>query len=366
MMPDPAQMTAQPPTTDSAMYQTMHRQPDDLATLNKRNWEPAREAASLLEACSRVWLVGIGTSFHAALVGEWLFRAAGKDARAVNSFDFATYSEIYPLTESDGVVVMAHTGTKSYSGLALERATAQKATVVSVGSTTAEHPGSRLILRTVEKERSAAYTASHTAAMFALAQLATELSDGARVGSGDKWRAALDSLPALVQSVLTRHDEVRTVAELAAFKRMYATGAGPNAATALEAVIKVREASTGNIDGLPLEQFLHGPIVSANEGDVAVVVNVKGSNEMTRTRTGEIAGVLGRIGAHLWLVGSGVAEVEGAMVFDLPELPEEISPLLAVVPVQMLAYELAVARKANPDRFRRDDPKYAEAISIRL
>jgi glucosamine--fructose-6-phosphate aminotransferase (isomerizing) len=147
---------------------------------------------------------------------------------------------------------------------------------------------------------------------------------------------------------------------------MYATGAGPNAATALEAVIKVREASTANIDGLPLEQFLHGPIVSANEGDVAVVVNVKGSNEMTRTRTGEIAGVLGRIGAHLWLVGSGVAEVEGAMVFDLPELPEEISPLLAVVPVQMLAYELAVARKANPDRFRRDDPKYAEAISIRL
>jgi glucosamine--fructose-6-phosphate aminotransferase (isomerizing) len=365
-MPNSTQTTEQPPTTDSAMYQTMHRQPDDLAGLNKRNWEAAGEAASLLEACPRVWLVGIGTSFHAALVGEWLFRAAGKDARAVNSFDFATYSGIYPLAPSDGVVVLAHTGTKSYSALALERATAQKATVISVGSTTAEHPGSRLILRTVEKERSAAYTASHTAAMFALAQVATEIAHAARAGSGNAWRAALEALPAQAQSVLKRHDEVRAVAEPAAFKRMYATGAGPNAATALEAVIKVREASTANIDGLPLEQFLHGPIVSVNGGDVAVVVNVKGANQVTTTRTGEIAGVLGRIGALLWLVGNGAAEVPDATVFDLPEVPEEISPILAVVPVQMLAYELAVTRKANPDRFRREDPKYAQAISIRL
>jgi glucosamine--fructose-6-phosphate aminotransferase (isomerizing) len=199
--------------------------------------------------------------------------------------------------------------------------------------------------------------------MFVLAQVATEMADAAGLGA---WRDALDSLPAQAQSVLNRHDEVRAVAEMAAFKRMYATGAGVNAATALEAVIKVREASTANIDGLPLEQFLHGPIVSVNEGDVAIVVNVRGANQMAATRTGEIAGVLSRIGALLWLVGNGAGEVPDATVFDLPEVPEEISPILSVVPIQMLAYELAVARKANPDRFRRDDPRYAQAISIRL
>jgi glucosamine--fructose-6-phosphate aminotransferase (isomerizing) len=361
-----SQTNEHPPTTDSAMYQTMHRQADDLANLNRHNWEPALAAASLLEGCARVLLVGIGTSYHAALFGEWLFRATGVDARAVNSFDFATYSAIYPLRPGDGVVLLAHTGTKSYSSRALQRATAAGATVVSIGSATAEHPGSHLILRTVERERSAAYTASHTAAMFVLAQVATQVAAASGAGSAAEWRAALDALPAQVESVLARHDEVRALAEWAAFRRIYATAAGPNAPTALELVIKAREAATANIDALPLEQFLHGPIVSVNEGDLAVVVNVKGANETARRRTAEVAGVLDRIGTRLWLVGHGAGELSDAVVFDLPQVAEEISPILAVVPIQMLAYELAVVRKANPDRFRRDDPKYAEALSIRL
>jgi glucosamine--fructose-6-phosphate aminotransferase (isomerizing) len=49
-------------------------------------------------------------------------------------------------------------------------------------------------------------------------------------------------------------------------------------------------------------------------------------------------------------------------VFALPELPELLSPLLAVVPVQLLAYHMAVVRGVNPDRFRRDDPTYAAAF----
>src|SRR5207248_5689124 len=90
-----AAMSEPPPTTDSAMYVTMHRQPADLAASLERNRKPAMEAAERLGRCSRVWLVGIGTSYHAALVGEWLFRAAGLDAHAVNSLDFALYPNVY-------------------------------------------------------------------------------------------------------------------------------------------------------------------------------------------------------------------------------------------------------------------------------
>ena len=359
-------MSEQPPTTDSAMYVTMHRQPADLAASLERNRKPAMEAAERLGRCSRVWLVGIGTSYHAALVGEWLFRAAGLDAHAVNSLDFALYPNVYALKSDDAVVVMAHTGKKSFSSIALERAKSAGVTVISVGSLTAEHPGSQLVLRTIEPERSAAYTSSHTTAMSVLAQIAAACSEALGSANHAIWRAALAALPDQMGAVLERDDEVAAVAKLAAPRRMYATGAGPNGATALEAVIKAREAATANIDALPLEQFLHGPIVSVNEGDVGIVVNVKGANKAAAERTGEIAGVLDRIGAHLWLVGQGTTEVAKATVFDLPEVPEEISPILAVVPMQMLAYELAVVRKANPDRFRRDDPRYARAISIRL
>jgi glucosamine--fructose-6-phosphate aminotransferase (isomerizing) len=353
---------ARPPTTDSAMYQTMHRQPADLRRLLETGWGQAEAAVGLVAPSARLFLVGIGTSFHAALVGEWLFRSVGRDAHAVLSFDFAAYPDLYPLRPDDAVIVMAHSGTKTYTMHALERAHARGVTAISVGSLTAEHPGSQLVLRTVEREKSAAFTASHTAAMFVLAQVAVVLGEreGMPVASG--FRRALAGLPAQVEAVLARQDEILDVSREAAARQVYAAGAGPNAATALEAVIKAREAATGKIDALPLEQFLHGPLVTVDTGDVAILVNARGANATTSTRTSEVARVLDRIGARIWLVGQGVATVPGAAVFELPQLDELISPILAVVPMQILAYQMAVSKGTNPDRFRRDDPRYADAI----
>ena len=142
---------------------------------------------------------------------------------------------------------------------------------------------------------------------------------------------------------------------------MYAAGAGPNDATAREAVIKVREAAQGWIDGLPIEQFLHGPLVAVNADDLAVVVNVPG---VAADRVAQITRVLDAIGARVWLIGAPVDGLEHATLFALPTLPELLSPLLTVVPVQMLAYEMAVARGINPDLFRRDDPRYASALGL--
>lgn len=344
------------------MYQTMHRQPAELRRLLETGWGQAGSAAGLVAPSSRLFLVGIGTSYHAALVGEWLFRAVGRDARAVMSFDFAVYPDLYPLRPDDAVVVLAHSGTKTYTTHALERARAGGATAISIGSLTAEHPGSRLVLRTVERERSAAFTASHTAAMFVLAQVAVVVGEREGMPGISRLRGALEGLPAQVETVLARQDEVLDVAREAAKRQVYATGAGPNAATALEAVIKAREAATGKIDALPLEQFLHGPLVTVDAGDLAVLVNVRGANAATAARTAEVARVLDRIGARLWLVGQGVPTVPGAAVFELPEVDELVSPILAVVPMQVLAYQMAVHRGANPDRFRRDDPRYDDAI----
>src|SRR5262249_9134030 len=202
-------------------------------------------AADRLAAAGRVVGTGIGASLHAALVGEWLLRAAGVDARAVMSSDFALYPESVGLRRSDAVIVMAHSGVKRFSTDAMARAAAAGATVISVGSLTAEHPGSQLVLRTVEREKSAAFTASHLAAMTVLAQIATELGERQRAAGAAGLRAALGKLPDQVAEVLAREGEILPVAREAAARRVYAAGAGPNAATALEAVIKVREAAQG-------------------------------------------------------------------------------------------------------------------------
>lgn len=352
-------MTA--PTTDSAMYQTMHRQPDDVRRLLAEGWGPAKDAARLIANAKRVFITGIGTSYHASLVGSWLLRAAGFDARALLSFDLAFYPEQFGITAADAVIVMAHTGVKTYSAVAMERAAAAGAAIISVGSQTAEHPGSQLILRTIEREKSAAYTSSHLCAMTVLAQVATEAGASRSAAGVTGFREALGNLPDQIAEVLARQDEVLPIAQTAVSSRVYAAGAGPNEATATELVIKAREAAYGHVDGLPVEQFLHGPMVAVNAGDLNVLIHVPGA---AAGRVGEIAVVLDAIGANLWIVGQPVAATPNATVFTLPETPELISPLLAVVPMQILAYQMAVEKGLNPDTFRRDNPIYKEAIGL--
>lgn len=351
------------PTTDSFMYQTMHRQPADLRDLLGRGWEPAAHAADLISGARRVFITGVGTSYHASLMGAWLLRAAGLDARAVLSADLALYPESYAISGDDAVIVMAHTGVKSVSAVALANVAAAGATVLSVGSQTAEHPGSALVLRTVEREKSAAYTSSHLTAQFALAQVATVLRE--RAGSDSTpFRPALERLPDLVAEVLSREDDVRPIAHAAVGSRIYATGAGPNEVAAIEAVIKVREAAYGWIDALPLEQFLHGPMVAVNRGDLVIFVHVPGA---AATRTQEVAAVANGMGARIWLVGDAIESLPEARAFHLPglsDLPEVLTPFLSVVPLQILAYQMAELQGINPDTFRRDNPIYKDAIGL--
>ena len=349
------------PSTDSAMYRTMHGQPDAIRRMLSDGWEGAAQAADRLMGAEQVYVAGIGTSYHAALMGGWLLRAAGARAIAVHSFDFAHYPENFPITDRDAVIVMAHTGVKQFSSRAIERASSAGASVLSIGSRSAEHPGSQLVLRTTEREKSAAYTASHLAAMTALAQVATEL--GARTGSPqtEAFRGALGQLPDQVAEILARESGVLPVAREAIERQTYVTGAGPNETAAIEAVIKVREAAYGRIDALALEQFLHGPIVAFNAGDLAVVIQVDGAAEH---RVAEVAAVLHAMGGKLWVVGRAIERVPDATVFAVPSAPELLSPLLTVVPMQLLAYHMAALKGINPDTFRRDDPKYADAFAL--
>src|SRR6266536_3287642 len=258
----------------------------------------------------------------------------------------------------DAVIVMARSGGKTYSSQALQRAEAVGATRISIGSLTAEHAGSQQILRTVEREKSAAFTASHLAAMFVLAQIATSLGESRQAPATRELRSALEALPEQVEGALAREEEVNAIAHQVANKRIYAVGGGPNEASAIEAVIKVREAAQGWIDGLAIEQFLHGPLVAVNADDAAVVVHVAGT---ASARTQGIARVLEAVGARVWVIGQ---RIESMDAFELPNVPELVSPLLTVVPVQMLAYHMAVVRGINPDVFRRDDPRYAAALGL--
>ncbi len=344
------------------MYTTMHRQPADLRMLLAEGWGDAEEAANRLADTARLFVVGIGTSFHAAQIGASLLRIAGADARAIDSFEFATYP--YALRGGDAVIIMAHTGAKRYSVVAVEQCTAAgiPCIVISGRDSKMSDDGPALVLRTVVRETSAAYTASHLGALTVLAQVATVFGERQDASAVAGWREALAALPDQVADVLRREADVEPIARalVSDGRRTYCIGAGPNAMTATEASLKARETAYMTIDGMSLEQFLHGPMVTVNPNDQMVVIAIEGPG---MARTAQICNALNLIGTPLWIVGHAVASVPDAPRFALPALPEPLSPLLAVVPVQLLAYYCAVAKGTNPDTFRRDDPRYLTAFS---
>lgn len=310
------------PTT-SKMRDALMSQPGELARLLAHDAAAAAAADRL--AGRRIRLIGIGTSWHAAHHGAWFLREAGIEADALHAADVAPYKRT--VDPADGVIVLSHTGSTGYSMTMLERARAAGAETLHISGI-----GSGGEVETVAPEQSYAYTASHTAAMLVLAQIAVRL--GAPLGP-------LDDIPERVAAVLALPGPLVTVPN----RLVELIGAGPNGWTAQEGALKIREASYVAAEGLSAEQFFHGPSVALDEQDTLVVLD--GGGPMA-DRTHAIADAV---------------EVTGAKVsrFSERELGEALSVFPLTVIVQRIALELSEARGVSPDQFRYEEDARREA-----
>jgi glucosamine--fructose-6-phosphate aminotransferase (isomerizing) len=307
----------------SAMREAMESQPGQLARL-LADPGPAEAAAARLSG-RRLLLVGIGTSWHAAHHGAWMLREAGVEAEAVHAADVAPYDRA--ISPEEGVIVLSHTGGTGYSMTMLERARAEGAQTLHISGI-----GNGGELETVAAEASYAYTASHTGAMARLAQIAAAL--GARLG-------VLDDVPQRVAAVLELPGPLIEVPD----RLVELIGAGPNAWTAQEGALKIREASYVAAEGLSSEQFFHGPSVALDEQDTLVVLD----------GGGPMAGRTEAIAAAVEVTGARVAR------FPQRELGEALSVFPLTVVVQRIALELSEARGVSPDRFRYEQDPRREA-----
>jgi glucosamine--fructose-6-phosphate aminotransferase (isomerizing) len=338
------------PPNATEVLRTMRGQPDDIRRLLADGWKQARQAVDLLDGAERLILTGIGSSYYAAMFGAWLFRAIGVDARAVSAGDIWLYPQNHQFRPTDAVIVLSHYGLRSAAKETLNLARAAGSTVLSIGSLTVEHPGSRLILRTVERETSVVSTAAQLAAMTVLTQVALLLGERGRPASVAGWRSTLEELPGNVESLLARDAEIVPIARMVANRRIYAIAAGPNEPTVLEFMTKAQQAGHEAVDAVALEQLIHGPILAAGNNDVGILIRMPGAS---LERSGEYAKVMDRIGMRLWVIGEGVPGVHPVGLFEMPAIPEILSPLLTLIPVQLLAYHIALIRHIDPDAFSR-------------
>jgi glutamine---fructose-6-phosphate transaminase (isomerizing) len=291
-------------------------QPDELRRLAGLQLP---DHAKRLAAGERVWLVGTGTSLHAAELGAAMLARAGVDARFSSSMEFARWA---PLRAGDAVIVLTHTGETAYARASRQRALDAGAETLSI---TADGVGWPEAIETGAKERSHTYTRSYSSALAVLAVIAGQL--GAEGLGPDAVVAAADATEAVIGDA--RLDDLPEPERL-----LVLTGSGPGAVTAREGALKLREAARLPAEGYDAEFLLHGSAVPLGGDDALIVL---GSGRDRDDFLSQLA---------------NAARAEGLQVCEMDQ-PQPADELMAQIPLtarlQLLALRRAEAGAHDPD-----------------
>jgi glutamine---fructose-6-phosphate transaminase (isomerizing) len=341
------------------MHDAIYAQPGALRLVARGQGDAIEAAALRLRGLDHVLLTGVGTSWHAALIGELLFArlgGLGLKARAFHAFELASY---WPeAVGRAGVVVLSHGGTRRYSREALKRVKAGGGTGVVITGKGPEAPEEAdWTLRTVDQESSGAHTVSYTAALALLAKLACAAGGKAEIAR------SIDGIPDMLAFLLGQESWEDMAARYGEKRCYWFVGGGPNTATAWEAALKMSEASHAPAVGFNCEQFLHGAWAALERDDVVFVIAPPGPSHERCLAAARVAKEVGAPVVALAREDDREIAALASETIALPEVDELLSPILTIVPLQLFIYHTAVHRGVNPDLTRSDDPPYGRARS---
>jgi glutamine---fructose-6-phosphate transaminase (isomerizing) len=281
---------------------------------------PVDDAAERIGRSKRLWLVGTGTSQHAAELGALMFGPGKRDARWRSSAAFC--GDPPALSADDAVVIISHTTETAFARRARVHAVESRAGVVSI---TAQGRGWPEAVEPAPLERAETYTASYLAALVVLARLSVA------VGEPGFDERQLSELPGRVRQAARAPVPLESAPE----RLVVLAGVGPGAVTAREGALKLREAAHIPAEGYEAEYLLHGTAVPLGRGDALVAI------QPSHDRFGLLE-LLAAAAASEGLEVRTVSEADG------------LHPVLAQVPLtvrlQRLASDLADARGVDPDR----------------
>lgn len=306
----------------------------------------------------RIIIIGCGTSWHAGLVGEYLFEDIARIPVEVEYASEFRYRNpvIY---EDDVVIAISQSGETADTLAAIELAKSKGATIIGIcnviGSTIsrATHAGS---YTHAGPEIGVASTKAFTAQVTVLTLMALYVAH--ERGSITKSRfhrllVELDSIPDKVEQVLKQNDKIKYIAEI--YKdvpnALY-LGRGYNFPVALEGALKLKEISYIHAEGYPAAEMKHGPIALIDEAMPAFVIATKnGAYEKIVSNIQEVKARKGKIIAIITEGDTEVSEMADHSI-EIPETDECLIPLISVIPWQLLSYHVAVMRDCNVDQPR--------------
>jgi len=276
----------------------------------------------------RIILTGCGTAWHAGLIGEYLFE------------DLARIP-----TEVEYLAALREARQKGALALGV---------VNAVGSTIARETDAGVYLH-VGPEIGVASTKAFTAQVVVMAMMSLYLGRRRFMPEAvlREYIDALAAIPSQIEEVLAYSDQVAAAAaENTDRPNWLFLGRGYNYPVALEGALKLKEISYLHAEGLPAAEMKHGPIALINDGMPVVAVAPRSSTY--EKIIGNIEEVRARGGRVIAVATAGDENIRkyAEHVFYVPDCPEPLQPLLTVIPLQLLAYHVAVALGCNVDKPR--------------
>jgi glucosamine--fructose-6-phosphate aminotransferase (isomerizing) len=310
-----------------------------------------------LQKVNRVVITACGTSWHAGLIGEYMIEEL---ARLPVEVEYASeFRYRNPIVDERTLVVgISQSGETADTLAALREAKRRGARTLGivnvVGSTIAREVEGGIYLH-AGPEIGVASTKAFTSQIAALALLTLKLGRLRTLSilQGREVVRALLRLPEQMERVLGRAPEVeRLAAKLVTHANVLYLGRGYNFPVALEGALKLKEISYIHAEGYPAAEMKHGPIALIDESmpvifiapQDAVYQKVSSNVEEVKARGGRVIAV--------------VTEGDGAVArladerLEIPETLDLLTPVLSVLPLQLLAYYIAVRRGANVDQPR--------------
>ncbi len=306
----------------------------------------------------RIIMVGCGTSWHAGLIGEYLIEELSRIPVEVEYASEFRYRNPV-IRDTDIVIAISQSGETADTLAAIELAKSKGALIFGVcnvvGSSIARasHGGAYIH---AGPEIGVASTKAFTSQVTILTMIALVLGIKKGTISVSRFQElliALDSIPGKVESILANADQILEIAKsfYKASNILY-LGRGFNFPVALEGALKLKEISYIHAEGYPAAEMKHGPIALIDEDMPVVFIATKdGSYEKIVSNIQEVKARKGKVIA---IVTEGDAELKemADFSFEIPSIPDPLVPLLAVIPLQLLSYHIAILRGCNVDQPR--------------
>ena len=311
----------------------------------------------LLEA-KRIIIIGCGTSWHAGLVGEYLFEDLARIPVEVEYASEFRYRN--PVINKDDIVIaISQSGETADTLAAIRLAKQAGATVIGicnvVGSSIPRETDAGVYTH-AGTEIGVASTKAFTAQVTVLSMMAMMLGFEKKHITAENYSHLINELndiPAKIEKILTQNNEYLRLGELYkdATNFLY-LGRGYLFPVALEGALKLKEISYIHAEGYPAAEMKHGPIALIDEKMPVVVIATK--DKSYEKIVSNIQEVKARKGIVIAVVNEGDAIIRNMAdhVLEVPEAREELSALLTVIPLQLLSYHIAVLRNCNVDQPR--------------